>query len=392
MKGGRFVNITQILHSYGEDGFSYSPVSVPIYETSIFSFKNFEEFQNSLLNEFESHLYTRGKNPTAEVVEKKIAALEKAEDAKLFASGVAAISAATMAFLKSGDHVVCVKDAYGWTLRLFSQYLKRFGVEVTFVEGIDPGDFIKATRKNTKLFFLESPTTFTFQLQDLSAIAKFAKENKIKTVIDNTWATPVFQNPIPLGIDLVVHSASKYIGGHSDVVAGVVVGSREDIRHIFNTEFMNIGATIGPFEAWLLLRGLRTLHIRMQRHMENTLKVIEYLQTVPEVSEIYYPFYAKHQQYELAKKQMKGGSGLLSIKLKVNSLEEIIAFTNAFRVFRIAVSWGGYESLVMPHAATNRDGLTERNKIVRLHIGLEDPNLLIDDLERAFQAMRKVRP
>lgn len=155
---------------------------------------------------------------------------------------------------------------------------------------------------------------------------------------------------------------------------------------------MNIGATIGPFEAWLLLRGLRTLHIRMQRHMENTLKVIEYLQTVPEVSEIYYPFYAKHQQYELAKKQMKGGSGLLSIKLKVNSLEEIIAFTNAFRVFRIAVSWGGYESLVMPHAATNRDGLTERNKIVRLHIGLEDPNLLIDDLERAFQAMRKVRP
>ncbi len=385
------MNITEILHSYGEEGFSYNPVSVPIYETSIFSFKSFEEFQNSLLNEFEAHLYSRGKNPTAEVVEKKIAALEKAEDAKLFASGIAAVSAATMAFLKSGDHVICVKDAYGWTNKLFSQYLKRFGVEVTFVEGTSLEDFTRNMRSNTRLFFLESPTTFTFQLQELSAIAKFARENKIKTVIDNTWATPLYQNPIELGVDIVVHSASKYIGGHSDVVAGVVVGKSEDIRHIFNTEFMNIGATIGPFESWLLLRGLRTIHVRMKKHMENTLKVIEYLQTVPQVDEIYYPFYAKHPQYELAKKQMKGGSGLFSIKLKAQSLQQIVAFTNAFRIFRRAVSWGGYESLVIPYAATNRDGLTEKNKIVRLHIGLEDPELLIEDLQRAFEAMKKAK-
>lgn len=385
------MDITEILHSYAEEGFSYSPVSVPVYETSIFSFKNFEEFQNSLLNEFEAHLYSRGKNPTAEVVEKKLAALEKAEDAKLFASGIAAVSAATMAFLKSGDHVVCVKDAYGWTNKLFSQYLKRFDVQVTFVEGIDPEDFIKNTKPNTKLFFLESPTTFTFRLQDLVQVANFARQNNIKTVIDNTWATPVFQNPVELGIDLVVHSASKYIGGHSDVVAGIVVGKKEDIRHIFNTEFMNIGATIGPFEAWLLLRGLRTIHVRMQRHMENTLKVIEYLRTVPEVEEIFYPFYPKHPQYELAKKQMKGGSGLLSIKLNVKSLENIITFTNTLKIFRRAVSWGGYESLVMPYAATNRDGLTEKNKMIRLHIGLENPDLLINDLQNAFQAMRKVR-
>ncbi|MEJ5230010.1 MAG: bifunctional L-alanine/L-glutamate racemase [Pseudothermotoga sp.] len=385
------MDLTEILHSYSEDGFSYDPVSVPIYETSIFSFRSFEEFQNSLLNEFEAHLYSRGKNPTAEVVEKKIAALEKAEDAKLFASGIAAISAATMAFLKSGDHVICVKDAYGWTNKLFSQYLKRFGVEVTFVEGTSLEDFTANIKSNTKLFFLESPTTFTFQLQDLSAIAKFARENKIKTVIDNTWATPVFQNPVELGIDIVVHSASKYIGGHSDVVAGVVVGRKEDIRHIFNTEFMNIGATIGPFEAWLLLRGLRTIHIRMQRHMDNTMKVVEYLQRVPEVDEIYYPFYARHPQYDLAKRQMRGGSGLFSIKLKAKALEEIIAFTNAFKIFRRAVSWGGYESLVMPYAATNRDGLTEKNKIIRLHIGLENPDLLIKDLQNAFETMRKVR-
>jgi len=385
------VDLTEILHSYSEDGFSYNPVSVPIYETSIFSFKSFEEFQNSLLNEFEAHLYSRGKNPTAEVVEKKIAALEKAEDAKLFASGIAAISAATMAFLKSGEHVVCVKDAYGWTNKLFSQYLKRFGVEVSFVEGTSLEDFTRNVRSNTRLFFLESPTTFTFQLQDLPAIAKFARENKIKTVIDNTWATPIFQNPIELGIDIVVHSASKYIGGHSDVVAGVVVGRKEDIRHIFNTEFMNIGATIGPFESWLLLRGLRTIHIRMQRHMDSTMKIVEYLQTVPEVDEIYYPFYTKHPQYDLAKRQMRGGSGLFSIKLKVQRLEEIVAFTNTFRIFRRAVSWGGYESLVIPYAATNRDGLTEKNKIVRLHIGLEDPQLLIEDLQRAFEAMKKAR-
>ncbi|MFN3283419.1 MAG: aminotransferase class V-fold PLP-dependent enzyme, partial [Pseudothermotoga sp.] len=333
------MDITEILHNYAEKGFSYDPVSVPIYETSIFSFKNFDEFQNSLLNEFEAHLYSRGKNPTAEVVEKKIAALEKAEDAKLFASGIAAVSAATMAFLKSGDHVICVKDAYGWTNKLFSQYLKRFGIEVTFVEGTDPKDFVENTRTNTKLFFLESPTTFTFALQELSSIARFARENNIKTVIDNTWATPLFQNPIDLGIDLVVHSASKYIGGHSDVVAGVVVGKREDIRHIFNTEFMNIGATIGPFESWLLLRGLRTIHIRMPKHMENTLKIIEYLKTVPEIEEIFYPFYPKHPQYELAKKQMRGGSGLFSVKLKVKNLDQIITFTNTLRIFRRAVSW-----------------------------------------------------
>lgn len=385
------MDVTEILHNYAEKGFSYDPVSVPIYETSIFSFKSFEEFQSSLLNEFEAHLYSRGKNPTAEIVEKKIAALEKAEDAKLFASGIAAISAATMAFLKSGDHVVCVKDAYGWTNKLFSHYLKRFGVEVTFVEGINSKDFVENTKPNTKLFFLESPTTFTFQLQDLSSIAKFAREHNIKTIIDNTWATPLFQNPIELGIDLVVHSASKYIGGHSDVVAGVVAGKKEDIRHIFNTEFMNIGATIGPFESWLLLRGLRTIHIRMPKHMENTLKIIEYLQKVPEVEEIFYPFYPKHPQYELAKRQMKGGSGLFSIKLKVKNLEQIIAFTNALRIFRRAVSWGGYESLVMPYAATNKDGLTEKNKIVRLHIGLENPDLLINDLNNAFEAMRKVK-
>ncbi|MGB9820282.1 MAG: bifunctional L-alanine/L-glutamate racemase [Pseudothermotoga sp.] len=386
------MDITEILHSHAEEGFSFNPVSVPIYETSIFSFKTFEEFQNSLLNEFEAHLYSRGKNPTAEIVERKVAALEKAEDAKLFASGIAAISAATMAFLKSGDHVVCVRDAYGWTNKLFSSYLKRFGVEVTFVDGMTLEDFTRNTRTNTRLFFLESPTTFTFRLQDLVSIANFAKEHNIKTVIDNTWATPIFQNPVEFGIDIVVHSASKYIGGHSDVVAGVVIGRKEDIRYIFNTEFMNIGATIGPFEAWLLLRGLRTIHIRMQKHMENTLKVIDYLETVPEVEEIFYPFYPKHPQYELAKKQMRGGSGLFSIKLRVKSLESIVTFTNSLKIFRRAVSWGGYESLVMPYAATNKDGLTEKNKMVRFHIGLENPDLLINDLQGAFQAMRKAKP
>ncbi|HPP69435.1 MAG TPA: bifunctional L-alanine/L-glutamate racemase [Pseudothermotoga sp.] len=386
------MDITEILHSHAEEGFSFNPVSVPIYETSIFSFKTFEEFQNSLLNEFEAHLYSRGKNPTAEIVERKVAALEKAEDAKLFASGIAAISAATMAFLKSGDHVICVRDAYGWTNKLFSSYLKRFGVEVTFVDGMTLEDFVRNTRTNTRLFFLESPTTFTFRLQDLVSIANFAKEHNIKTVIDNTWATPIFQNPVEFGIDIVVHSASKYIGGHSDVVAGVVIGRKEDIRYIFNTEFMNIGATIGPFEAWLLLRGLRTIHIRMQKHMENTLKVIDYLETVPEVEEIFYPFYPKHPQYELAKKQMRGGSGLFSIKLRVKSLESIVTFTNSLKIFRRAVSWGGYESLVMPYAVTNKDGLTEKNKMVRFHIGLENPDLLINDLQGAFQAMRKAKP
>ncbi len=376
--------ISQILNELGEEGFAFNPISVPIYETSIFSFPSFQAFKYALQHEGERHLYTRGKNPTIEVVEKKLAALEGGEKAKLFAAGVAAIAAATMAFLQSGDHVVCVRDCYSWTNSLFATYLKRFQIDATFVEGQDVKEWEHAIRHNTKLFYLESPTTFSFQLQDLRAVAQLAKEHTIKTVIDNSWATPYFQNPVEYGIDLVVHSCSKYIGGHSDVVGGVVVGSEADIDHIFQTEFLNIGAAPGPFESWLLLRGLRTLPIRMRQHQHNTAEVLQFLQEHPQIETIFYPFHPSHPQYELAQQQMRGGSGLLSFQLKTRKLEAIERFTDALQHFKRAVSWGGYESLVVPFAVTRTED-PERISVVRVHIGLEAPALLIDDLSQALE-------
>lgn len=379
-------SISQILNELGEEGFAFNPVSVPIYQTSIFGFDSFEELKKAITQQDQTYLYTRGINPTVEVFEKKIAALEGGEKAKLFASGVAAIASAALAFLKSGDHVVCVRDCYSWTNTLFTRYLERFQVDVTFVEGKDIEEWATAIRKDTQVFYLESPTTFSFQLQDIRAVGQLAKQHNIKTIIDNSWATPYFQNPLELGIDLVVHSCSKYLGGHSDVVGGVVIGSEADIDHIFGTEFLNIGATPGPFESWLLLRGLRTLSVRMRQHQKNTAEVIQFLLNHPRVEEIYYPFHASHPQYELAQQQMRGGSGLFSFKLNTRNIEDIVCFTDALKHFKRAVSWGGYESLAIPFAATRIED-PEKNSVIRLHIGLEEPGLLIEDL---FQALEHI--
>jgi len=376
-------NISKIINFNGEENFNYNPVSVPIYETSIFSFEDYDSLKKALSHEEKSHIYTRGYNPTIEVLEKKVAALEYAESAKLFSSGIAAISAATMAFLKCGDSVICVNDCYGWTKTLFGEYLQRFGIETIFVDGENTGEIFDSVKDNTKLIYLESPTSFTFKIQNIKEITSFAKKRNIKTVIDNSWATPIFQNPIKMGVDIVVHSASKYIGGHSDVVAGIVTGSKNDIDHIFKTEFLNIGAIPGPFEAWLLLRGLRTLPIRMERHMKSTQKIISFLLNCPQIKEVIYPYHESHPQYDLAKKQMSGGSGLLSIRLKTTDENKIRNFTNTLKFFKKAVSWGGYESLIIPCIATNP--ANEKSAIIRMHIGLEEPELLTEDLARAFK-------
>jgi cystathionine beta-lyase/cystathionine gamma-synthase len=375
--------ISSILNELGEDGFAFNPVSIPIYETSNFCFQSFTEFQQALSQEDEAHLYTRGNNPTVEVVEKKLAALEGGAKAKLFAAGVGAISSAVMAFVESDDHVVCVRDCYNWTNTLLTQYLRRFRVDVTFVDGKDPAEWEAAIRDTTKVFYLESPTTFMFELQDLAAVAQIAQRRQIKTIVDNSWATPYFQNPLEFGIDLVAHSCSKYIGGHSDVVGGALIGSEQDINRIFNTEFLNIGSVPGPFESWLLLRGLRTLPVRMRQHQQNTAQVIEFLRQHPQVAEVFYPYHPDHPQYALARRQMRGGSGLFSFRLKTTDIAQIAQFTDTLQHFRRAVSWGGYESLVLPFAVT-RSQEPHKINVVRLHIGLETPELLIEDLARAL--------
>ncbi len=377
-----------ILHHLGERMLPYNAVSPPIFQTSIFSFGSFKEFQKAIAREDSYYLYTRGNNPTVNLVEEKIAALEGAEKSKLVSSGVAAISGAVMGFLRAGDHVVCVEDSYSWTRKLFNDYLKRFGVRCTFVEGVDPNDFERAVTPNTKLFYLESPTTFTFKIQDIESIVRIARAKGIKTIIDNTWATPIFFKPIELGVDLVVHSASKYLGGNSDLVAGVISGKKEDIAHIFNTEFLQLGYVPDPFMAWLILRGLRTLHIRMPVHFENALYIAGFLEGHSKVESVLYPFLPSHPQYQLVRRQMKGGAGLFSFRLKTNKLEDIEKFANTLRLFKLAVSWGGYESLVFPEAVKYGESDDSIDiGLIRIHVGLEEKEALRRDLERALDAI-----
>ena len=378
-----------ILHHLGEDELPFHAVSPPIFQTSIFSFDSFESFQEMMLAGGGRYIYSRGHNPTVDLVEQKIAALEKAPQARLFSAGVAAISASIMAFVQAGDHVVCVEDCYGPTRKLLESYLKRFAVEHTFVEGTDPAEFEAAIRPNTRLIFLESPTTFTFKLQDLAAVARIAKPRGIKTVIDSTWASPIFMNPIDYGIDLVVHSVTKYMGGHSDVIAGAVVGSVEDITRIFNTESRQLGTAPGPLIAWLVLRGLRTLQVRMQAIFDKALYVAHRLHAHPAVEEVLYPFLESHPQYALARAQMRGGGGLFSIRLRTRDVESVKRFTNSLKLFKRAVSWGGYESLVFPDAVRYRsDAPPDRVSLIRLYVGLEEKEALASDLDQALGQIR----
>ena len=302
---------TEILHHMNEEQLPLNAISPPIFQTSIFQHSSYDALVAAFADEEKSLLYTRGNNPTVNLVEQKIAALEHGEKAKLVASGVAAISQAILAFVQSGDHIIAVEDCYPPTRHLIEIYLKRFEVSSSFVEGTKLEDFENALQSNTRLILLESPTTVTFKLQNLKEVAAFAQQHKIKTIIDNSWATPIFQNPIKFGIDLVVHSASKYLGGNSDIVGGVIIGNKEDLRHIFKNEFLITGPVPDPFQAWLILRNMRTLHIKMPVHFQNTLAITEYLSTHDKVENIIYPFRPDFPQHNLAQEQMRGGGRIV---------------------------------------------------------------------------------
>ena len=380
-------SLSYILHHMNEDDNPFGAVSPPIYQTSNFSFKSFAEFRKALKDEVNHSLYTRGNNPTVKLAEQKLAAMEGAERAKLLSSGSSAISHAIMAFVKSGDHVVCVRDCYTWCANLLEKYLPRFGVIHTYVDGSDTGKVIEAVKPETKVIYLESPTSLSFKLQNLPEIADEAKKRGIKTITDNTWATPVFCNPIKFGIDLVVHSGSKYFGGSSDIVAGVVAGKKEDIDLIQEQEFLQLGTVADPFMAWLLLRGLRILPVRLKAHYESALLVASFLEKHPRVESVSYPMLPSHPQHALAQKLFRGGSGLFSFRLKAKNISDVSSFIDALKLFKRAVSWGGYESLVFPNAVRYYDSddvSPEELSLVRLHIGLEESKELIEDLDRAL--------
>ncbi len=383
------MHLSEILNHLGEEREKYfQAVSPPVIQSSNFMFRDLKNFRASFTNELTSHIYTRGNNPTVNILRKKIAALEGAEDALMLGSGSAAISAAVISQVQAGDHIVCVNAPYSWTNHLISVLLPRFGVEYTFVDGRDIQTIENALQSNTRLLYLESPNTMTFDIQDLKACAQLAKSRNIITCIDNSYASPLFQNPIKSGIDLVVHSATKYLNGHSDVVMGVICGSHQLIQQIFDTEFMTLGATVSPHDAALVIRGLRTLELRLQRSNASAWKIAQFLESHPKVEKVMHPFLPSFPQRELAQQQMRGTGGLFSAYLKADQMEKVEAFVEQLNHFLLAVSWGGHESLIMPSVGfyniPGREDSTVPWHLIRLYIGLEDPDWLIADLKQAL--------
>ncbi|WP_257385489.1 trans-sulfuration enzyme family protein [Tahibacter caeni] len=387
-------DLSYILNHLGEEDRSRhrGAVSPPIYQSSIFAFETVAQMRTAFGDELDNTLYTRGNNPTVEILRKKLAALEGADDALLFGSGAAAIAAGVMAGLRSGDHVVCVQKPYSWTRSLLRDFLARFGVGHAFVDARDTAAIEAALTPQTRLIVLESPNTMTYEQQDLAAVAALARRRGIRTLLDNSYATPLNQRAIALGIDLVAHSATKYLNGHSDVVAGVLCGSKALIREVFQGPYMTLGAMLSPHDAWLMIRGLRTLPVRLRQIAQTTQVVIAFLKEHPKVGHVWYPHDAGDPQYDLSLRQTTGASGLLSFTVRGETTATVERFCDALQRFLMTVSWGGYESLLFPVAAVYppdtrvtdaRAGQVPVN-LVRISIGLEDADVLIADLAQAL--------
>ena len=384
-----------LLQHFGENRQKYNGAVVPpLYQNSLFTFESWQGIDAAFDDRVNACIYTRGNNPTVNLAEEKIARLAGGQRARLFGSGMAAISAAVMHFLHPGDHVVTVKNIYGPASNLLNVYLrKKMQIDITYVAGESLDEFAQATTEGTRLIYLESPSSAVFSLQDIAGVAALAQDRGIKTIIDNTWATPVFQRPLTMGIDLEVHSCSKYFGGHSDLVAGVVIGPEQDLAEIAVNEYELLGGKMAPFDAWLILRSLRTMPIRMRQHQENAMRVAEFLHGHRAVKNVNYPGLPEFPQYELGKKQMTGYSGLLSFTLATDNLQGIQSFFNNLQIFQIGVSWGGHESLIyapaisylkeLPAAQFAAMGISMGD--MRISVGLENAADLIADLAQALE-------
>ena len=367
-----------------DEGNAFDAVVPPIVQTSLFTFKDYDDMVASYRGERMRPIYTRGLNPTVRMFEEMLAKLEGGEDAIGFASGMSAISSTVLSFVEPGDRIVAVNHVYPDAFRLFGTHLKRMKIEVTYVDGRDEEAVAKAL-PGAKLFYMESPTSWVMDTHDVASLTRLAKDQGIITAIDNSWASPIFQQPISLGVDLVIHSASKYLGGHSDVVAGVVTGSKELIGRIRAEAYPYLGGKLSPFDAWLLIRGLRTLPIRMKSHERSALEVARRLQAHPLVEKVCHPGLGNTLPPGLS-----GTSGLFSFIFREGV--DIRRFADHLELFKLGVSWGGHESLIVPgevvlsqKAQPNSAaafGISPRS--VRLHVGLEGTEVLWSDLEAAL--------
>lgn len=386
------MDISYIINELAEDRENYfNAIAPPIIQSSNFAFKTVDGMRQAFADEYSTYLYSRGLNPTVDILRKKLAALDNAEDCLVFNSGAAAIFAAVLANVKSGDHIVSVNKPYTWAQKMFNDILPRFGVTTTYIDGRDIENFERAILPHTTVIYLESPNSWDFAIQDLKAVADLAKAEDIVTVIDNSYCTPIYQRPLDYGIDLTLQSATKYIGGHSDTIAGVLSGSQEMIERIFNSEYMNIGSGISPFNAWLLIRGLRTLPMRLERITKTTHQVINYLKQHDKVEAVLFPLDEGFPQYQLAGQQMQGACGLLTFIIKADTVQQIEKFCNSLQHILMAVSWGGHESLVIPKCAGmpagEFDALNKEHRMIRFYVGLEEADYIIKDLEQGFEKM-----
>ena len=378
---------TRLIHSIPVDALTGS-ISVPIYQTS-----TFVQEAPGVNKGFD---YARSNNPTRAVLENLAARLENGDTACAFGSGLAAIDA-VVKLLQSGDEIIAVDDIYGGAFRLFEQVYKKFGIKVRYVDTSDPEKVSLAISPKTKLIWLESPTNPTLKISDIRAISQIAKANRCLLCVDNTFASPVLQKPLTLGADIVVHSATKYLGGHSDLIAGLVIASErkigEEIRFYQNAT----GAILGPQDSWLLIRGMETLPLRMRQHTESAGRIAQFLERHPQVDRVYYPGLRSHPNHAVAKKQSTGFGGMISFTLREDSETAAIDFVRSTKLFKLAESLGGIKSLIS-HPATmthktipagQRLSSGVANSLIRLSVGLEDAPDLLGDLEQAFRELER---
>jgi cystathionine beta-lyase/cystathionine gamma-synthase len=371
-----------------------APLATPIYQTSTFEVIDNEEQLRATPTDM---FYTRYGNPTNTVAEKAIAELEGTDQALLFASGMGGITTSILALLKSGDHIVSQCDIYGGTSKFLGQWLPKLGIETTFVDTTDYEQYERAIRPNTRLIYLESPTNPTLKIIDLRRVVAMAKKHNVLTMIDSTFATPINCRPAEYGIDLVMHSGTKYFGGHSDLIAGVVAGRTELIDKIHATR-TTLGVCMDPHAAWLLLRGIKTLVVRVERQNENALRIAQFLAQHPNVRSVHYPFLECHPQRALAMEQMRGGGGIVSFEVEGTG-DDARRLTEALHLFSLAPSLGGVDSLVCiplltSHAMVSAEhrakaGITEQ--LIRLSVGIESADDLIEDLEQALEVVASAK-
>ncbi|WP_198508847.1 methionine gamma-lyase [Bacillus sp. FJAT-44742] len=382
---------TKVIHGGYEPNQHFDSLTPPIYQTSTFTFPSLDQGANRFSGEEEGFIYSRISNPTVAALEKRVAELEGGEKALAFSSGMAAVSAALIGLTKKEDHILCSKGVYGCTFGLLQLLKEKYNIDHTFSYLDTPEEIISNIRSNTTCIYIETPINPTMRLIDLEKVVSIAKERGIKVIVDNTFSTPYLQQPLQKGCDIVIHSATKFIGGHGDVIAGLLAGNEEIVTYLKKTAQKDIGGVLSPFDAWLLLRGLKTLAVRMDRHCDNAERIATELKKHPKIQRVYFPGDQGHPDYSIMKKQMKRGGGLISFEIK-GSLEDTKKMVDQLKMIRIAVSLGDAETLIqhpasMTHAVVpeeERKEMAISARLLRLSIGLEAWEDIWEDLEEAL--------